>query len=158
MQRDEYIPSARQWVANQVALYESSGGTNGITLTTEAGNATGLPVVIVTTHGWRTGGIRKTPLMRVTDGDRYVLVASRGGAPHHPHWFYNIEADPMIQLQDETKVYCMLAREIHDNDERQRLWDISVKAYPPYADYQKKTDRLIPVLLAEPLENPSHNQ
>ena len=139
----EYIPSPAQWVADQVELYERSGGTEGTTLN-------GLPVIIVTNRGRRTGAIRKTPLMRVADGDSYVLVASRGGAPTHPLWYYNLKADPDVEIRDETRTYAMRAREVVDPDERRRLWEIAVEAFPPYADYQEKTDRLIPVFLAEP--------
>ena len=139
---NEYIPSPSQWVADQVELYEGSGGTEGTTLN-------GLPVVIVTNRGRRTGGIRKTPLMRVVDGDNYVLVASRGGAPKHPQWYHNLKADSSVEIRDETDVYSMRVREVEDSAERRRLWGIAVEAYPPYQDYQEKTDRVIPVFVAE---------
>ena len=142
----EYIASPREWVANQVELYEGSGGTEGLTL-----RDTGLPVVIVTNKGNKTGAIRKTPLMRVADGANYVLVASRGGAPTHPVWYYNLKADPQVEIRDRTEVCAMRVREVEDPAERQRLWDIAVDAYPPYADYQLKADRVIPVFLAEPV-------
>lgn len=141
----EYVPSPREWVANQVELYESSGGTAGLTL-----RDTGLPVIVVTNTGNKTGATRKVPLMRVADGANYVLVASRGGAPTHPVWYYNLLADPSVEIRDETNVYAMRAREVSDAAERQRLWAIAVEAYPPYADYQQKTERVIPVFLAEP--------
>jgi deazaflavin-dependent oxidoreductase (nitroreductase family) len=141
----EYVPSPREWVANQVELYESSGGTAGLTL-----RDTGLPVIVVTNTGNKTGATRKVPLMRVADGANYVLVASRGGAPTHPVWYYNLLADPNVEIRDETNVYAMRAREVSDAAERQRLWAIAVEAYPPYADYQQKTERVIPVFLAEP--------
>ncbi len=141
----EYVPSPREWVPNQVELYESSGGTAGLTL-----RDTGLPVIVVTNTGNKTGATRKTPLMRVADGANYVLVASRGGAPTHPVWYYNLLADPSVEIRDETNVYAMRAREVSDAAERQRLWAIAVEAYPPYADYQQKTERVIPVFLAEP--------
>tara|TARA_B100000686_G_scaffold275097_1_gene293468 strand:+ start:6369 stop:6851 length:483 start_codon:yes stop_codon:yes gene_type:complete len=140
----EYIPSPREWVANQVALYESSGGTEGLTL-----RDTGLPVIIVTNKGNKTGATRKTPLMRVKDGDNYVLVASMGGAPKHPVWYYNLKTDRDVEIRDETQVFNMRVREIKDAEERARLWEIAVTAYPPYADYQNKTERVIPVFLAE---------
>jgi deazaflavin-dependent oxidoreductase (nitroreductase family) len=143
----EYIPSPRQWVAEQVELYESSGGTEGLTL-----RDTGLPVVIVTHHGRKTGAIRKTPLMRVVDGNNYILVASRGGAPKHPLWYHNLKADPNIQIRDKREVHAMRVREVVDPVERERLWKIAVKAYPPYQEYQKKTERLIPIFVAEPVE------
>ena len=140
----EYIPSPSGWVAEQVELYEGSGGTDGLTLTD-----TGLPVIIVTNRGRKTGAIRKTPLMTVVDGNSYILVASRGGAPKHPLWYHNLKADPNVEIRDRTKVYSMRVREVVDSVERQRLWDIAVKAYPPYRDYQEKTDRVIPVFVAE---------
>ena len=140
----EYIPSPSDWVAEQVELYEGSQGTKGLTL-----RDTGLPVIIVTNQGRKTGAIRKTPLMRVVDGENYVLVASRGGAPKHPVWYHNLKADPNVEIRDETNVYSMQVREVVDSAERQRLWDIAVEAYPPYQEYQAKTDRVIPVFIAE---------
>jgi F420H(2)-dependent quinone reductase len=142
----EYVPSPREWVANQVALYEGSGGTEGLTL-----RETGLPVVIVTNVGNKTGAVRKTPLMRVADGANYVLVASRGGAPTHPVWTYNLRESPDVEVRDETQVFKMRVRELEEGAERDRLWEIAVAAYPPYADYQVKAGRLIPVFLAEPV-------
>ena len=141
---NEYIPSPSGWVADQVELYEGSGGTEGLTL-----RDTGLPVIIVTNRGWKTGAIRKTPLMRVADGSSYVLVASRGGAPTHPLWYYNLRADANVEIRDGTEVYSMRVREVEDPAEKQRLWGIAVEAYPPYQDYQNKTDRTIPVFIAE---------
>ena len=143
----EYMPSPKAWVAEQVELYEGSGGTQGLTL-----RDTGLPVVIVTTRGWKTGAVRKTPLMRVADGSNYVLVGSRGGAPTDPLWVSNLRAEPQVEIRDETQVYPMRVREIVGASERQRLWEIAVEAYPPYRDYQEKADRVIPVFLAEPIE------
>ncbi len=142
---NEYIPSPSQWVADQVELYEGSDGTEGTTLN-------GLPVIIVTNRGWKTGAIRKTPLMKVADGGNYVLVASRGGAPTHPLWYHNLKSDPDVEIRDETETYSMRVREVEPGDERRRLWDIAVAAFSPYQDYQEKTDRLIPVFLAEPIE------
>ena len=139
----EYIPSPTEWVRNQVELYESSGGTEGTSLN-------GLAVIIVTNKGRKTGAIRKTPLMRVADGDNYVLVASRGGAPTHPVWYYNLQADPNVEIRDGVDVHSMKVREVEDSAERQRLWDIAVEAFPPYQEYQDKTDRSIPVFKAEP--------
>jgi deazaflavin-dependent oxidoreductase (nitroreductase family) len=139
----EYIPSPTEWVRNQVELYESSGGTEGTSLN-------GLAVIIVTNKGRKTGAIRKTPLMRVSDGDNYVLVASRGGAPTHPVWYYNLQADPNVEIRDGVDVHSMKVREVEDSAERQRLWDIAVEAFPPYQEYQDKTDRSIPVFIAEP--------
>ena len=143
----EYIPSPRGWVADQVELYEGSGGADGSTL-----RDTGLPVIIVTNRGWKTGATRKTPLMRAVDGNSYILVASLGGAPKHPLWYHNLKADPNVEIRDEAEVHPMQVREVVDPVERQRLWDIAVKAYPPYQDYQEKTDRVIPVFLAEATE------
>lgn len=143
----EYKPSPRQWVAEQVELYEGSGGTAGLTL-----RNTGLPVIIVTNRGRQTGTIRKTPLMRVVDGDNYILVASQGGAPQNPKWYYNLKADPNVEIRDETQVHAMRVREVVDPTERERLWKIAVKAFPPYEEYQNKTERLIPVFVAEPVK------
>lgn len=141
----EYIPSPTQWVREQVELYEGSGGTQGTTL-----RDTGLPVIIVTNVGNKTGGIRKTPLMRVKDGDNYVLVGSRGGAPKHPEWVYNLRANGDVEVRDLTEVYSMQVREVEDDAERERLWALAVEAFPPYAEYQTRTSRRIPVFLAEP--------
>ena len=140
-----YIPSPRDWVREQVELYESSGGTKGTTL-----RDTGLPVIIVTHKGNKTGAIRKTPLMTVKDGSNYVLVGSVGGAPENPVWVNNLRANPDIELRDLTVVRPMRAREATDAAERARLWKLAVAAFPPYADYQAKTSRQIPVFLAEP--------
>ena len=111
---------------------------------------TGLPVVIVTHRGRMTGAIRKTPLMRVKEGDNYILVGSQGGAPKDPAWVHNLRADPHIELRDETIVRSMLAREVNDMTERARLWTLAVAAYPPYAEYQARTKRQIPLFVAEP--------
>lgn len=143
----KYIPSPQRWVADQVDLYEKSGGTEGLTL-----RDTGLPVIIVTNRGWKTGAIRKTPLMRVVDGNNYILVASQGGAPKHPQWYHNLKANPDVEIRDKTEVNKMRVREVVDVDERERLWKIAVKAYPPYQEYQAKTKRLIPIFLAVPTE------
>ena len=142
----KYIPSPRQWVAEQVELYEGSGGTEGLTF-----RDTGLPVIIVTHRGRKTGAIRKTPLMRVVDGNNYILVASQGGAPKHPLWYHNLKANPNIEIRDRSNVYTMRVREVTDSAERERLWKIAVAAYPPYQDYQEKTERIIPIFVAEPV-------
>ena len=133
------------WVREQVELYESSGGTEGTTL-----RDTGLPVIIVTNTGNRTGAIRKTPLMRVKDGSSYILVGSKGGAPENPVWVYNLRAHADVEIRDMTEVHEMRAREVEDAEERARLWDLAVAAFPPYADYQQKTARTIPLFVAEP--------
>ena len=142
----KYVPSPSQWVADQVELYESSGGTKGLTL-----RDTGLPVIIVTNRGCKTGAIRKTPLMRVSDGNAYVLIASQGGAPKNPQWYHNLRVDPEVEIRDGTNVHSMRVREIAKGNERNRLWRIAVEAYPPYEEYQQKTKRMIPVFLAEPV-------
>lgn len=143
----KYIPSPQRWVAEQVEQYEKSGGTEGLTL-----RDTGLPVIIVTNRGSKTGAIRKTPLMRVKDGYNYILVASQGGAPKHPQWYHNLKADPNVEIRDKTEVYKMRVREVVDVVERERLWNIAVKAFPPYQEYQAKTTRLIPIFVAEPVK------
>jgi F420H(2)-dependent quinone reductase len=140
-----YIPSTRDWVREQVELYESSDGTKGTTL-----RDTGLPVIIVAHTGNKTGAIRKTPLMRVKDGDSFVLVGSQGGAPKDPAWVHNLRANAHIEIRDENVVRPMRAREVKDAAERARLWALAVAAYPPYADYQARTQRQIPVFVAEP--------
>ena len=142
----EYIPSPRQWVAEQVELYEGSGGTAGLTL-----RDTGLPVIIVTNRGRKTGAIRKTPLMRVVDGNRYILVASQGGAPQHPQWYHNLKGHPDVEIRDKTEVRAMRVREVVDPAEREQLWAVAVKAFPAYQEYQDKTERTIPIFLAEPV-------
>ena len=141
----KYIPSPRDWVREQVELYESSGGTKGTTL-----RDTGLPVIIVTNTGNKTGAIRKTPLMRVKDGANYVLVGSMGGAPKNPVWVYNLHSNPAVEIRDHTTVQAMRVCEVKDEAERARLWDLAVAAYPPYAEYQTRTTRRIPVFIAEP--------
>ena len=143
----EYEPSAAGWVRDQVELYESSGGTRGTTL-----RDTGLPVVIVTNRGASSGKLRKTPLMRVEHDGRYLAVASQGGAPQHPQWYFNVRADPHVELQDGPTKQDMVAREL-TGEEREIWWERAVAAFPPYADYQKRTDRQIPVFLLEPLDD-----
>jgi len=141
----DYVPSPRQWVRDQVELYERSGGREGTTL-----RDTGLPVIIVTHTGNKTGAIRKTPLMRVKDGANYVLVGSVGGAPKHPVWVYNLRATSAVEIRDHAAVHAMRVREVNDETERARLWKLAVAAYPPYEEYQAKTTRRIPVFIAEP--------
>ncbi|MFE0380934.1 nitroreductase family deazaflavin-dependent oxidoreductase [Streptomyces inhibens] len=138
----EYEPSPAQWVRDQVALYESSGGTEGTTLR-------GLPVVVLTTRGAKSGRIRKSPLMRVEHGGKYAAVASMGGAPTHPVWYHNVAADPRVELQDGPVRRDMTAREV-TGEEKALWWGRAVEAYPDYEDYQKKTDRQIPVFVLEP--------
>ncbi len=141
----EYIPSTSDWVREQVELYEGTEGKEGTTL-----RDTGLAVIIVTNRGNQTGAIRKTPLMRVKDGNNYVLVGSKGGAPKNPVWVYNLRADGNVEIQDEAEVYTMQVREVEDEGERARLWEVSVAAFPPYEEYQGRTTRKIPVFVAEP--------
>jgi deazaflavin-dependent oxidoreductase (nitroreductase family) len=141
----EYIPSPREWVRDQVELYERSGGTEGTTL-----RDTGLPVILVTHRGSKTGAIRKTPLMRVKDGTRYILVGSMGGAPSNPVWVNNLRANPAVEIRDLTTVQPMRVREVTDEAERARLWKLAVAAFAPYEEYQAKTTRRIPVFVAEP--------
>lgn len=138
----KYIPSPSKWVSDQVELYESSGGIEGTTMN-------GLPVIIVTNRGWKTDSIRKTPLMKVMDGKKYILVASNGGAPNHPSWYKNIKKEPKVQIQDGPTIYDMKANEVTDTITKNRLWEIMEKAFPPYRDYKNKTTRDIPVFLAE---------
>jgi len=140
----EYIPSTAQWVRDQVEEYEGSGGTTGTTL-----RETGLPVVIVTNVGAKTGAVRKTPLMRVEHEGSYAAVGSKGGAPKDPVWVYNLRKTPQVVLQDGTGKWEMTAREV-TGEERAAWWERAVAAYPPYAEYQRKTDRLIPVFVLEP--------
>ena len=142
----EYIPSPRDWVREQVELYERSGGTEGTTL-----RDTGLPVIIVTHIGNKTGAVRKTPLMRVKDGANYVLVGSQGGAPKHPVWVHNLRTNPMVDIRDRTVVQAMQVREVTEAAERARLWKVAVAAYPPYEEYQTRTTRQIPIFVAEPV-------
>ncbi len=143
-----YEPSPRRWVRDQVDLYERSGGTDGTTL-----GDTGLPVVIVTNRGARTGKMRKTPVMRVEHEGRYAAVASMGGAPTHPVWYHNLRARPQVRLQDGGKRFEMIAREV-TGAERDEWWHRAVAAYPPYAEYQTRTTRLIPVFVLEPADPP----
>ncbi len=140
----DYIPDPRAWVREQVEVYEGSGGTKGTTL-----RDTGLPCIIVTHTGRKTGAVRKTPLMRVVDDGRYVLVASKGGAPDNPYWVNNLRANPTVEIRDQTSVRTMTVREIVDDEERARVWQICVAAFPNYAEYQQRTTRKIPLFIAE---------
>jgi deazaflavin-dependent oxidoreductase (nitroreductase family) len=139
----EYVPSPWEWVRDQVESYESSGGERANTFLD-----TGLPVIIVTTRGNKSGTLRKTPLMRVEHGGEYALVASMGGAPKNPVWYHNVKADPnAVTIQDGPEPF---DAEVHEatGDERAAWWERAVAAYPPYAEYQTKTERLIPVFIA----------
>lgn len=141
----EYVPSPEKWVRDQVELYESSGGTEGTTL-----RDTGLPVVVVTSLGARSGKVRKTPLMRVEHEGAYALVASQGGAPVHPTWYHNVTKHPVIELQDGPVRQDMTVREV-TGEEKAIWWKRAVEAFPNYAEYQRRTDREIPLLVAEPV-------
>jgi len=139
----EYEPSPWDWVREQVEAYEESGGREGNTLW-----ETGLPVIIVTTRGAKTGKVRKTALMRVEHDGEYALVASMGGAPKNPVWYYNLKADPdAVMIQDGLEPFDAHVREL-SGDERAEWWDRAVAAYPDYAQYQTNTTRLIPVFVA----------
>jgi deazaflavin-dependent oxidoreductase (nitroreductase family) len=139
----EYVPSPAAWVRDQVEEYEGSGGVTGTTL-----RDTGLPVVIVTNRGAKSGAVRKTPLMRVEHDGRYAAVGSKGGAPQNPVWVYNLRKNPQVVVQDGQRTWEMTAREV-TGEERAAWWERAVAAYPSYADYQLKTGRLIPVFVLE---------
>jgi F420H(2)-dependent quinone reductase len=141
----EYEPSPAQWVRDQVERYEGTNGREGNTLLD-----TGLPVVILTMRGNRSGKIRKIPVMRVEHDGRYAIVASKGGSPENPNWYFNLKAHPdEVRLQDGDQVFEVLVREV-DGQERQQWWERAVAAYPPYAEYQQKTERRIPVFVTSP--------
>jgi deazaflavin-dependent oxidoreductase (nitroreductase family) len=138
----EYEPSAWKWVSDQVDLYESSGGTKGLTLQ-------GKPVVVVTMRGRQTGKVRKAAVMRVEHDGTYAAVASKGGAPSHPGWYLNLLEHPDVTVQDGPDVHEMRAR-VADEDEKAAWWARAVEVWPDYDEYQQKTDRPIPVVLLEP--------
>lgn len=138
----EYEPSPSRWVRDQVEQYERTDGA-------EASDLGGIPVVIVTTVGNKSGKLRKTPLMRVEHDGAYALVASQGGAPSHPFWYWNIVAQPHVMVQDKDHVGDYTAREV-TGAERDEWWARAVSVFPDYGDYQEKTDRTIPVFVAEP--------
>ena len=141
----EYVPSTWEWVRNQVAEYEASGGQRANTLLD-----TGLPIIVVTTRGARTGKVRKSPLMRVEHDGEYALVASKGGAPANPQWYANLVAHPgEVLVQDGPEPFAVSVREV-SGDEKAAWWERSVAAYPPYAEYQEKTTRRIPLFVATP--------
>jgi deazaflavin-dependent oxidoreductase (nitroreductase family) len=140
----EYEPSPQSYVRDQVDLYESSGGTEGTTMR-------GKPVIILTTKGARSGKLRKTPLMRVEHDGDYAVVASLGGAPKHPVWYYNVREHPVVELQDGPVKRRLKAREV-TGEEKAAWWERAVEAWPDYAEYQKKTDREIPVFVLEPTD------
>ena len=139
----EYEPSPQKWVRDQVDLYESSGGQDGTTMR-------GMPVIVLTTVGAKSGKLRKAPLMRVEHEGRYAAIASLGGSPKNPVWYANVVAHPLVELQDGPQKWDMVAREV-SGAERDEWWARSVVAYPDYADYEAKTDRVIPVFVLEPV-------
>lgn len=139
----DYVPSPAAWVREQVEEYEESGGLSGTTL-----GETGLPVVIITNRGAKSGAVRKTPVMRVEHAGDYAAIGSKGGAPQHPVWVHNLRKNPEVVLQDGADRWEMTAREVF-GDEREAWWGRAIAAYPPYADYQGKTDRIIPVFVLE---------
>ncbi|MCU1649756.1 MAG: hypothetical protein QOD04_4715 [Pseudonocardiales bacterium] len=138
-----YEPSPVDWVRKQVEQFESSDGREGNTMKD-------LPVIVLTTKGARTGNIRKSPLMRVEHDGKYLIVASLGGAPSHPVWYHNVAANPTVEIQDGATRQDMATREL-DGDEREVWWKRAVDAFPPYAEYQEKTSRVIPILICEPV-------
>jgi F420H(2)-dependent quinone reductase len=139
----DYVPSALEWVRDQVEAYEKSGGQEANTL-----RDTGIPIIIVTMRGNKTGDVRKIALMRVEHDGEYALVASRGGAPTHPVWYYNLVSDPAnVFIQDGPEPFPVTVREVSD-DERVQWWDRAVAVFPNYAEYQAKTQREIPVFVA----------
>lgn len=138
----EYEPSSWDFVARQVETYESSGGTEGITLE-------GKPCVIITMRGHRSGNIRKIAVMRVEHEGAYAAVASQGGAPVNPGWYFNLKANPEVRLQDGPDIYEMRAREV-TGEEKAEWWERATEVWPDYDEYQKRTDRQIPVLVLEP--------
>ena len=142
----EYIPSPIDWVREQVELYESSGGREGTTL-----RETGLPCVLITHKGNKSGGIRKVPLMRVKVDAGYVLIGSNGGSAQHPVWVHNFRSNPDVELRDGTAVFKMRLREVENDPERAELWAAGVEAFPTYEEYKAKTPRKIALFLAEPV-------
>jgi F420H(2)-dependent quinone reductase len=139
----EYVPSTAKWVRDQVEAYERSAGQQASTL-----RDTGLPIIIVSMRGNKTGQVRKIGLMRVEHNGEYALVASKGGAPKHPVWYYNLVANPdEVTIQDGPEPFAVRVRQV-TGDERRAWWERAVAAYPPYADYQRRTDREIPVFVA----------
>ena len=137
----DYEPSKWEWVADQAAQYEASGGTQANTL-----RDTGIPIIVMTTVGHKSGKVRKVPLMRVEHEGEYALVASKGGAPQHPGWYHNLMADPNVMVQDGPEPFDTMVRVV-EGDERAQWWERAVAVFAPYAEYQEKTDREIPVFV-----------
>jgi F420H(2)-dependent quinone reductase len=141
----EYVPSPSEWVRDQVEAYERSGGREANTL-----RETGIPIIVVTMRGNKSGSVRKIALMRVEHEGEYALVASLGGAPANPVWYYNLIADPTnVTVQDGPEPFAVTVREI-SGEERELWWERSIAVFPTYTDYAAKTERLIPVLVASP--------
>ncbi|WP_433720425.1 nitroreductase family deazaflavin-dependent oxidoreductase [Actinoplanes sp. CA-051413] len=141
----EYAPSPEDWAREQAEKFEASGGT-------EAAELRGRPIILLTSVGAKTGKIRKTPLMRVEHDGEYAVVASRGGAPTHPVWYWNLVKNPHVELQDGNAKRDYQAREV-SGEERAVWWERAVEAWPPYAEYQTKTDRIIPVFVLTPISS-----
>lgn len=141
----EYEPSVSDWARRQAETYEATDGREGGTLQ-------GVPIIVMTSRGARTGKLRKTALMRVEHDGVYAVVASRGGAPRHPAWYWNLKAHPIVELQDGAERSDRRAREV-DGEEYRTWWERAVEVWPPYADYQAKTDRRIPVFVLEPADS-----
>ena len=141
----EYAPSTSEWARKQAERFEASNGA-------EANTLRGKPIILLTSVGAKTGKLRKTALMRVEHDGEYVVVASMGGAPEHPVWYYNLKQHPQVELQDGAERHDYIARELEPGEERDAWWERSVEAWPDYANYQQKTDRLIPVFLLTPVE------
>jgi deazaflavin-dependent oxidoreductase (nitroreductase family) len=139
-----YVPGSSSWANQQVSVYEASNGA-------KKGDLRGVPVIILTTRGRKSGALRKAPLMRVTDGEKYAVIASLGGAPDHPVWYLNLLADPEVTLQDRD-VKRRYRAHTATGDERERWWARAVAVWPDYERYQRKTDRQIPVVVLEPLD------
>jgi deazaflavin-dependent oxidoreductase (nitroreductase family) len=143
--RGEYVPSTRQWVRDQVEEYEASGGARANTL-----RDSGDPIVVITSVGRKSGALRKNPLMRVERDGKYLAVASIGGAPSNPEWYYNFLANPLVELQDGPEPKLYRAR-LLEGEERAEWWDYAVETWPTYGVYQTRTDRQIPIFLLEEL-------
>ena len=140
----QYEPSTWDWVREQVETYERSGGTEASTL-----RDTGIPIIVMTCKGHKSGKLRKVPVMRVEHDGAYAIIASKGGAPDHPGWYHNLVADPNVLVQDGPEPFEATVRLV-DGEERAEWWDRAVVVFPNYADYAAKTDRQIPVFIAEP--------
>jgi deazaflavin-dependent oxidoreductase (nitroreductase family) len=140
----EYVPSPSDWAREQVEKFEATGGAEG-------GDLQGKPIIVLTSVGAKSGKLRKTPLMRVEHDGEYAVVASLGGAPKHPVWYWNLLKNPRVELQDGAVKREFVAREV-SGDERALWWDRSVEAWPDYANYQTKTERVIPIFVLTPAD------